>query len=144
MTREAVGVEAAALVGRVAERQVEGGAGVAGPSGEAVALERVFANIVTNAIKFTPSGGSIIIRSELRGNEVMVTIADTGPGIPIEERATIVEKYRTGGNRGGREGTGLGLFIVKSLVETHFGRVAIECPESGGTEVIVFLPALNG
>ena len=113
-------------------------------SGAAVALERVFANIVTNAIKFTPSGGSITIRSDLRGNEVVVTIADTGPGIHIEERATIFEKYRTGGSRGGGEGTGLGLFIVKSLVETHNGRVAIDCPESGGTEVIVFLPALSG
>ncbi len=113
-------------------------------SGDAVALERVFANIVTNAIKFTPSGGSITIRSELRGNEVVVTIADTGPGIPVEERATIFEKYRTGKKSGGQAGTGLGLFIVKSLVEVHHGRVAIDCPESGGTEVIVFLPALSG
>jgi PAS domain S-box-containing protein len=112
-------------------------------SGDAVALERVFANIVTNAIKFTPSGGAITIRSELRGNEIVVTIADTGPGIPVEERATIFEKYRTGEKSGGQAGTGLGLFIVKSLVETHHGRVAIDCPESGGTEVIVFLPAVS-
>jgi signal transduction histidine kinase len=113
-------------------------------SGAAVALERVFANIVTNAIKFTPSGGSITIRSELRENEAVVTIADTGPGIPVEERAAIFEKYRTGEKSGGQAGTGLGLFIVKSLVETHHGRVTIECPESGGTEVIVFLPTLSG
>lgn len=112
--------------------------------GAAIALERVFANILTNAIKFTPSGGSITIRSELRGNEVVVTIADTGSGISVEERATIFEKYRTGGKSVGQEGTGLGLFIVKSLVETHHGRVAIDCPESGGTEMIVFLPALRG
>jgi PAS domain S-box-containing protein len=111
--------------------------------GAAIALERVFANIVTNAIKFTPSGGSITIRSELRGNEVVVTIADTGPGIPVEARATIFEKYRTVGNRGGREGTGLGLFIVKSLVEAHHGRVVIECPTTGGTEVLVALPVLT-
>ena len=112
-------------------------------SGAAVALERVFANIVTNAIKFTPSGGSITIRSELRGNEVVVTIADTGPGIPVEERTAIFEKYRTVGKGVGQEGTGLGLFIVKSLVETHNGRVAIDCPESGGTEVIVSLPVMS-
>lgn len=112
-------------------------------AGAVIALERVFANIVTNAIKFTPSGGSITIRSELRGNEVVVTIADTGPGVPVEERTTIFEKYRTGGKSGGQVGTGLGLFIVKSLVEAHHGRVAIECPESGGSEVIVFLPALR-
>mgnify|MGYP003393998649 CR=1 FL=1 len=112
--------------------------------GATIALERVFANIVTNAIKFTPSGGSITIRSALQGNEVMVVIADTGPGIPAAERATIFEKYRTGRTRGGREGTGLGLFIVKSLVEAHGGHVEINCPASGGTEVVVFLPALSG
>jgi PAS domain S-box-containing protein len=112
-------------------------------AGAAVALERVFANIVTNAIKFTPSGGAITIRSELRGNDVVVTVADTGPGIPAEERDTIFEKYRTIGTSEGQEGTGLGLFIVKSLVETHGGRVEINCPASGGTEVIVSLPALS-
>jgi PAS domain S-box-containing protein len=111
--------------------------------GAAVALERVFANIVTNAIKFTPSGGAITVRSELRGNEVVVTIADTGPGIPVEARAMIFEKYRTVGKNVGQEGTGLGLFIVKSIVEAHNGRVTIDCPESGGTEMIVFLPAMN-
>jgi PAS domain S-box-containing protein len=112
-------------------------------SGAAIALERVFVNIVTNAIKFTPRGGAITIRSELRGNEVVVTVADTGPGIPVEERATIFEKYRTVGKSVEQEGTGLGLFIVKSLVEMHNGRVAIDCPTSGGTEVIVFLPAMR-
>jgi signal transduction histidine kinase len=112
-------------------------------SGAAIALERVFVNIVTNAIKFTPRGGAITIRSELRGNEVVVTVADTGPGIPVEERATIFEKYRTVGKSVEQEGTGLGLFIVKSLVEMHNGRVAIDCPTSGGTEVIVFLPAMS-
>jgi PAS domain S-box-containing protein len=113
-------------------------------AGAPVALERVFANIVTNAIKFTPSGGSITIRSEPQENEVKVTIADTGPGIPVEDRATIFEKYHTGGKHGEREGTGLGLFIVKSLVETHGGSVAINCPASGGTEVIVSLPVVHG
>lgn len=111
--------------------------------GMAIALDRVFANIVTNAIKFTPSGGTITIRSTLQGNEACVTITDTGPGIPVAERDTIFEKYRMGGNRGRREGTGLGLFIVKSLVEAHGGRVILQCPPSGGTEVVVFLPALS-
>lgn len=111
--------------------------------GAALALERVFANIVTNAIKFTPSGGAISIRSELQGNEAVVTITDTGPGIPVEDRAIIFEKYRTLGKSGEREGTGLGLFIVKSLVETHGGKVLLRCPASGGTEVIVILPVLT-
>jgi PAS domain S-box-containing protein len=108
--------------------------------GATIALERVFANIVTNAIKFTPSGGAISIHSEPQENEVVVMIADTGPGIPVEDRAIIFEKYRTLGKPGGREGTGLGLFIVKSLVETHGGKVSLRCPASGGTEVIVTLP----
>ena len=112
-------------------------------AGAPVALERVFANIVTNAMKFTPSGGQITLRSERREQDVVVTIADTGPGIPAEERATIFEKYRTGGRNRGREGTGLGLFIVKSLVESHGGRVGVNCPASGGTEIIVSLPVLG-
>lgn len=111
--------------------------------GDAIALERVFANLITNAIKFTPSEGTVTIRSESRGDDVVVTIADTGPGIPVEERATIFEKYRTGEKSGRQAGTGLGLFIVKSLVETHQGRVVLTCPESGGTEVAVFLPSFS-
>lgn len=112
-------------------------------AGAPVALERVFANLVTNAIKFTPSGGQITVRAERRGGEVVVTVADTGPGIVEGERERIFEKYRTGGGRQGGEGTGLGLFIVKSLVEGHGGRVVVNCPASGGTEFLVSFPVLG-
>lgn len=93
--------------------------------GDPLALERVFANLLHNALKFTPAAGRVTVSSTRQDGEVIVAVADTGPGIAPEELPALFEKYRRAAPSLAQEGTGLGLFIVKSLVEAHGGRVTV-------------------
>ncbi len=107
--------------------------------GDPLALERIFANLVYNALKFTPKQGQVTIGSASQHGEVVVTVADTGPGIPTEEIPMLFGKYRraTGARR--KDGTGLGLFIVKTLVEAHNGRIEVDSKAGSGTRFRVLL-----
>ncbi len=108
--------------------------------GDRLALERIFTNLLHNALKFTPKQGRITISSFLEHGEIVITVADTGPGIPAAEAPVLFEKYRRAlGNRRS-EGMGLGLFIVKTLVEAHKGKITIENAPGGGARFRVFLP----
>jgi PAS domain S-box-containing protein len=108
--------------------------------GDALALERVFANLVNNALKFTPQTGQVTIDSARQGDEVRITVADSGRGIAPEEIPLLFQKYwRTTAQRH-EEGIGLGLFIVKALVEAHGGRITVESTLGQGTRFSVFLP----
>jgi len=108
--------------------------------GDHLALERIFANLVYNAIKFTPKHGEVTVSSALHRGEVVVTVADTGPGIPPEEIPIIFGKGQRAAAARRKDGTGLGLFIVKTLVEAHNGRVEVESQLGSGTRFHVFLP----
>ena len=110
--------------------------------GDTVALERVFANLLHNALKFTPAFGQITLSVTHRNAEVIVTVADTGPGILPEEVPFLFEKYRRAATTKPQEGTGLGLFIVQALVEAHGGRVEVESVVGQGSRFTVFLPNL--
>jgi PAS domain S-box-containing protein len=109
--------------------------------GDLLALDRVFTNLVYNALKFTPKEGTITIRSASQGQDVVVTIANSGPGISAEEMPLLFEKYRRTKSARYKEGMGLGLFIVKTLVERHAGRVEVESSPNSGTQFRVILPA---
>lgn len=109
---------------------------------DALALGRVFFNLVHNAVKFTPAGGRVSISSARRQGEAVVTVADTGPGIAPGELPHVFEKYRRTEQTKHQPGTGLGLFIVKSLVEGHDGRVEVESTLGAGTRFSVFLPVV--
>ncbi len=96
-------------------------------------LQQVLANLLGNAVKFTPPDGTITIRSAVADDEVTVSIADTGPGIAEDELAHIFDRFWQA-RRTARLGTGLGLFIVKGIVESHRGRVWVESkPGEGST-----------
>jgi PAS domain S-box-containing protein len=113
---------------------------------DAMALERVFANLVQNAIKFTPETGrvTISVRWCTDGREeIMVAVQDTGPGIAPEELPALFRKYQRAAATRHHEGTGLGLFIVKTLVEAHGGRVEVESSLGSGTCFRVFLPTAS-
>src|SRR5262249_33880745 len=109
-------------------------------SGDAMALERVLTNLVHNALKFTPEGGTVTIRAHRDADAVRVQVSDTGIGIKAEELATIFQPYRRGTLRQPREGVGLGLFIAQSLVSAHRGRIEVESAVDRGTTFTVSLP----
>jgi len=108
--------------------------------GDLLALERVFANLVHNALKFTPTGGVIRITTTQEQNLAIVAVTDTGIGIAPEERSLLFEKYHRSAVQRQREGTGLGLAIVKALVEAHKGRVQVESAPGLGSCFSVYLP----
>jgi PAS domain S-box-containing protein len=108
--------------------------------GDSLALERVFANLLHNALKFTPQSGQIIIRSFAQPDAVVVMIADSGPGIAHDDIASLFEKYRRAKQARTTDGAGLGLFIVKALVEAHGGQVRVESAPGQGACFSVFLP----
>jgi signal transduction histidine kinase len=104
-------------------------------------LQRVLSNLVGNAIKFTPSSGSISVRSRMEGEVVSIEVADTGPGIPKEEIPELFSEFRRLKGSTDTEGTGLGLFIVKTIVEAHNGTVTVGSGKGVGSVFKILLPA---
>jgi signal transduction histidine kinase len=107
------------------------------------AIRQVLGNILDNAARYTPAGGSVTVRSRPGEGRVVLEIADSGPGIPGEHLPRLFERfYRVDAARS-RElgGTGLGLAIVKHLVEAHGGRVEAESRLGAGTTIRFTLPA---
>jgi len=93
-------------------------------------LRQVFANLLDNALKYTPAGGEVRIHAhatERPSSEgVLVEIADTGPGIPIEEQPRVWERLYRGDKSRSQRGLGLGLSLVKAIIEAHHGRITLE------------------
>ena len=100
---------------------------------------QVFANLIGNAIKFTPKGGEIRILSSLEHGEVRFTVADTGPGIPAEHLDHVFDRYWQAKSTA-KLGTGLGLSIAKGIVEAHGGRIWVESSPGSGAEFNFTLP----
>ena len=110
--------------------------------GDPVALERVFANLISNAVKFTPSGGRVTVSAKTSDQGMVVTVTDTGPGIMPAEIPFIFAKYQRGRSTAKQDGAGLGLFIAKSLVEAHGGRIEVHSEPGRETRFEVCLPAI--
>jgi signal transduction histidine kinase len=100
---------------------------------------QVLGNLVSNAIKFTPTGGRIALRLAVAGEEVMLTVTDTGVGIPEEKLETIFERFTQLG-ASDRRGLGLGLHISKCLVEAQHGRIWARSVAGAGSSVSFTLP----
>jgi PAS domain S-box-containing protein len=132
---------AAAAKGMTLERALDAAAGPI--SGDPARLQQVVWNLLSNAIKFTPREGRVRIRLARVGAHVEIGVSDTGAGIRPEFIPHLFERFRQGDASTTRKygGLGLGLSIVKSLVELHGGTVAVESPgEDQGTTVTVRLP----
>lgn len=110
-----------------------------------VALRQALGNLVENALRYTPRGGSVIVFSRKERDAIAVGVRDTGSGIPAEHLPRIFERfYRVDPARSrAAGGTGLGLAIVKHLVETHGGRVRAESQVGRGTTVTLLFPAVS-
>lgn len=102
-------------------------------------LEMAFANLIDNALKFTPIGGKVTVGSEKVGNELQLWVQDTGIGITNEDLPRIFQRfYRAHGNQ--VNGSGLGLAIVQSIVQAHGGKVTVESRLNAGTRFTITLP----
>ncbi|MDA8080493.1 MAG: HAMP domain-containing sensor histidine kinase, partial [Actinomycetota bacterium] len=108
-------------------------------------IERVLLNVMSNAIKFTPDGGTISIIAHKESKSVAVSISDSGAGIAPEELEKLFTKfYRTAAARDNAvQGTGLGLVIVKAIIEKHGGSVALTSKVGEGTTFKILLPSVE-
>jgi signal transduction histidine kinase len=104
-------------------------------------LKQVVINLISNAIKFTEAG-SITCRTRKQGNEIVISVIDTGVGIAGVDQEKIFEKFRQAGNRltGKPKGTGLGLSICKQIVDYHGGRIWVESKPGEGSNFSFALP----
>jgi len=105
-------------------------------------IVEVLTNLVENAIKFSPQGGAIIIKGKTSGNEVLVTVVDEGIGIPLRDQNRVFDRFYRVEASSARpaRGTGLGLYICKSLVEAHGGRIWVESEPGKGSLFTFSLP----
>jgi two-component system, sensor histidine kinase and response regulator len=100
-------------------------------------------NLISNAIKYSPSGGHVTVWADQCEDRVRISVADQGPGIPVDERSHLFTLFGklTPRPTGGESSTGLGLWIVKHLVTLQHGEVGVECPPDGGSIFWIDLPA---
>jgi signal transduction histidine kinase len=103
-------------------------------------LDRVLWNLIGNAIKFTPRGGTVTISSLRDTSYVSVSVKDTGIGLAPEEIPLLFSQYRRLKGAQKIEGTGLGLFIVKTIIEAHKGTVHVESTQGQGSTFTIRLP----
>jgi len=105
-------------------------------------MERIILNLLANSIKFTNPGGKISVIMEAEGDPIKIVIKDTGIGIPEDQLDSIFERFRQVKCSFSREngGSGIGLSLVKSLVEMHKGTISVNSIENKGTEFIIKLP----
>lgn len=108
---------------------------------DSVRLRQALFNLVSNAIQFTPAGGAITLSARRSGEDMLLTVSDTGIGIAPEDQSRVFEKFERGDPNARQSGTGLGLALVKSLIELHGGSVELDSAPGQGTRAICRLPA---
>ena len=128
----------AAKTGLVLEVDVSGESGIF--LADARRLRQVVFNLLSNAFKFTPRGGVITLSAKIVGEDVQIAVADNGPGLAPEVKATVFERFSAKSQAGSRAGAGLGLALVNRFLELHDGWVEIESAAGGGTLVRCHLP----
>ncbi|MCC7529388.1 MAG: PAS domain-containing protein [Candidatus Melainabacteria bacterium] len=110
-----------------------------------MSMKRVFLNVIGNALKFTNRGGQVTVSGAIGQNEISITVTDTGIGIPEVDIPRLFMRYFQG-SRGRRstDGFGLGLYLCKTIVETHCGHIQVTSKESEGSSFTVTLPMASG
>jgi signal transduction histidine kinase len=112
-------------------------------SADPAQIDRVLGNVLTNAVKFTPPEGTVTLTGRRDGDQVVLTVADTGMGIPRAEQDALFARFFRASNAVEQAvpGTGLGLAIVRTIIDNHGGRIDIDSTEQVGTTVTIRLPA---
>jgi signal transduction histidine kinase len=110
-------------------------------SADRVRLEQVAANLLDNAVKYTPAGGQVVIDARCDGPRGVLIVRDTGPGIPPDELPHVFERLFRGDTSRSARGLGLGLSLVKAIVEAHGGTVQVDSQPGRGATFTVTLPS---
>jgi len=110
-------------------------------SGDRTRLEQVAANLIDNAVKYTSSGGRVNVSIGRDGDRAFIRVRDTGPGVPPDEVSRIWDRLFRGDTSRTERGLGLGLSLVKAIVETHGGAVRVDSEIGKGSTFTVALPA---
>jgi len=108
---------------------------------DAVRLSQALSNLLDNALKYTPPGGRVSLATATEPGAVVVRVSDTGPGVPAAEREAVWRRLYRGDASRSQRGLGLGLNLVKAIVEAHGGTVAVDDAPEGGARFTVRLPA---
>jgi signal transduction histidine kinase len=110
--------------------------------GQSEPLLRLFTNLLVNAIRHSPEGGTVSLQVKREGRLIRVTVADQGPGIPLYDRERVFERFWSGADRGGH--SGLGLAIGRAIARRHGGELRLGESRAGRCELVVALPAMDG
>ena len=102
-------------------------------------LEKVAANLLDNAVKYTPAGGRVEVSASREGDRAVLRVSDTGMGIPADEQPRIWDRLFRGDQSRAERGLGLGLSLVKAVVEAHGGAVSVESQLGHGSTFTVSL-----
>jgi signal transduction histidine kinase len=103
-------------------------------------LRQVLTNLIENAVKYSPAGEQVDVAAFVENGAVRVDVADRGPGVPVDQQAVIFEKFGRAHAGGGKPGTGLGLFIARSIVEAHGGALDVRSQPDRGSVFTLTLP----
>jgi two-component system, OmpR family, sensor kinase len=109
--------------------------------GDQKLLTQVFHNLVSNAIKYSPAEPIVLMTAEMRGAHAVVSVQDHGLGIPGADRDRLFERYYRGSNVEGVVGSGIGLYLVKTVIDLHGGDIEVDSEEGKGSRFVVRLPA---
>jgi two-component system sensor histidine kinase BaeS len=108
---------------------------------DAEKLASAVQNLISNAIRYTPPGGKVCVRSDFHDQELQIKVSDSGPGIPVDEQKKIFEPFTRGSSsRRFSQGMGLGLTIAREMVEAHGGRIELTSEAGKGSEFCIILP----
>ncbi len=107
---------------------------------DSIRLGQVFNNLLDNALKYTPEGGKVVLSARREGKTAVVTVADNGPGVPVGEREAVFRRLYRGDASRSQRGLGLGLSLVKAIVEAHGGTVMLDDAPGGGARFTVRVP----
>ena len=121
--------------------QAEGAAPDLQVFADRVRFKQILYNLLSNAIKFTPKDGTVTVSACYSGAEIEISVADNGPGIPLDEQNRIFERFFQGARPGFMEGTGLGLAITKRLIEQHGGQIHVQSAPGQGSRFCFTLPS---
>lgn len=105
-----------------------------------IQMGKVVTNLISNSMKFTPNGGTIKVNATLMPGRVTISVSDTGAGIPQEKQHLLFTKFSQASTAGTQMGTGLGLYIVKGVVEAHGGTISLTSEEGHGTTISFTVP----